>query len=80
MMKKMMMKIDTLFMTSGSRKRFPLPSAPKMSWRNTVTYGANNPLWFGKGEGHVAQRAKAMEQHDRGDAGGFYPGSGRWEA
>ena len=72
-----MMKLDALFTTSGSRKRFPLPGVPKMSWENTITYGAIGPLRFGKGEDHVAQRAEAMKQHDDSDASGFYPGSGR---
>jgi len=51
-----------------------------MSWENTATYGAIGPLWFGKGEGRVAQRAETVEQHNNGDAGGFYLGSGRREA
>jgi hypothetical protein len=42
--------------------------------------GPSAPSWFGKGEGHAAQRAEAMKQHDGGDTGGFYPGSGCWEA
>jgi hypothetical protein len=74
---KTMMMMDALFTTSGSHKRFPLPGAPKMSWVDTITYGVVGPLWFGKGEDHVAQRAEAMKQHDGGDTGGFYPGSGR---
>jgi len=51
-----------------------------LSWRNTITYGAIGPLWFSKGEDHVAQRAEAMKQHGSGDTSGFYPGSGRWSA
>ena len=33
-----------LLTPSGSRKRFPLPGAPKMSWNNTATYGTIGPL------------------------------------
>jgi hypothetical protein len=52
---------DTLLELSGSRKRFPLPGAPKMSWENTATYGAIGPLWFGRGKGalHKERRARS---------------------
>ena len=41
---------EVLRTLSGSRKRFPLPGTPNMSWENTVTYGAMSQLCFGKGE------------------------------
>ena len=31
-----------------------------LSWQNTITYGAIGPLWFGEGEGHIAQRAETV--------------------
>jgi hypothetical protein len=71
---------DALHTLSGSRKRFPLPGTPKMSWENMATYGAIGPLWFGSGEGRIAQRAEGTEQHDSDHTGSFYPGSGRREA
>jgi hypothetical protein len=52
---------DVLLTLSGSRKCQPLPGAPKMLWENTATYGAIGPLWFDKGEEHIAQRAKGIE-------------------
>ena len=33
----------------------------RVSWQNTITYGAVGPLWFGKGEGHIAQIAETVE-------------------
>ena len=74
------MNIGTLLTTLRSCKRFPLPGTPKMSWENTITYGATCPFVVRQGGDHVAQRAEAMKQHDGGDTGGFYPGSGRREA
>ena len=71
------MKLGTLFTASGFCKRLLLPGAPKMLWVDTITYGAIGPLWLGKGEDHVGQRAEAMKQHDSGDTGGFYLGLGR---
>ena len=75
-MMKPLMKIAVMKMTcyvhfSGSHKRYPLPGTPKMSWETTATYGAMSPLWFGRGNEHVAQRA---------NIGQFYPGSGHREA
>ena len=49
----------------------------RISWQNTIIYGAIGPLWLNKREGHLAQSAEGMKQHGNGDAGGFYPGSGR---
>jgi hypothetical protein len=71
---------DELLALSGSRNRFPLPGAPKMSWENTATYGAISPLRFGRGEGCIAQRAEGAEQHGSDDTGSFYLGSGLREA
>ena len=51
-----------------------------LSWDNTTTYGAIDPLWFGRGEEHIAQRAEGVEQHDSDHMGRFYPGSGHREA
>ena len=51
-----------------------------LSWVDMVTYGATGPLWFGKGEDHVAKRAEAMKQHNDGDTGCFYPSSVHREA
>ena len=47
--------------------------SPYLSQETTATYGAISPLWFGKGEGHIAQRAETMEQHDRGDTDRILP-------
>ena len=38
------------------------------------------PLWFGKGEGRVAQRDEDVEQQGSNDTGSFYPGLGRRKA
>ena len=51
-----------------------------MSWWIKITYGTIDPLWFGKGEERLAQRAEILEQHGSDDTGSFYPGSGRREA
>ena len=51
-----------------------------LSWENTATYGAIGPLWFGRGEEHIAQRAEGAEQHGSDHTGNFYPGSDRREA
>jgi hypothetical protein len=71
---------DALRTLLDSRKRFPLPGAPKMSWENTATYGAIGPLWFDRGEGRIAQRAEGAGQRGSDHTGSFYPGSGRREA
>ena len=55
---------DMLRTLSGSRKRFPLLGAPRMSWENTATYWAIGPFWFGRGEDRLAQRAEGAEQRD----------------
>ena len=77
LMKKTVLKIDALLMTSDLHKSYPLPGAPKMSWSNMVTYGAISPFVVREGEGRVAQREEAIDQHDSGDSGSFYPGSRR---
>jgi hypothetical protein len=73
-------EVDALLTLSGSRKCFLLPGMPKMSWYNTATYGTIGPLWFGKGEERVAQRAESVEQHISDDTSSFYPGLGRRKA
>ena len=45
-----------------------------------ATYGTIGPLWFGKGEEHIAERAVCVERHDSDVTRSFYPGSGRREA
>ena len=42
-----------------------------VSWFNMATYGAIGPLWFGKGEGRIAQRAETVEQCGSDDMGSF---------
>ena len=52
----------------------------KLSWVNTITYGAISSFVVRQGGGHVAQRTEAMMQHDNDDSGDFYPSSGYWDA
>ena len=62
---------DALLTLSDLCKLFPLPSAPNMSRETTTTYGAMSPLWFGRGDEHVAQRAETVAQHGRDHTGNF---------
>jgi hypothetical protein len=42
-----------------------------VSWETTATYGAISPLWFGRGDEHIAQRAENVAQHDRDHTGNY---------
>ena len=42
-----------------------------VSWETTDTYGAIDPLWFGRGGEHISQRAKSIAHHNRDHTGSF---------
>ena len=71
LMKKMTMKMTHFTRFSGSRKRFPLPSAPKMLWETTTTYGAMSPFWFSGGMGTLHKERRSVTQHSRDHTGSF---------
>lgn len=50
-----------------------------MLWFNMITYWVVGPLLFGMGEGHIAQRAEAMNSTAVMTLLVFYPGLGRRE-
>ena len=59
------MKKKTQFEDCRGRKGHLWGHRPLVVLQGGRSHGTNN---------------RSHETHDRGDAGGFYPGSGRWEA